>query len=164
MNCSKSFRFRLLLVTLVVTGCQGMVAHAEDTSEGWDFVVSPFTIHYHPSSEHKPVVLAGLTKRLEEHWIASGAVFTNSFGQPSVCLLGGQRFFDPFGWDRGYLQWTAGLMYGYVGQYKDKVPLNHNGFSPGLIPTIGYRFSDSVYGEINLLGDAALMPTLVIPF
>jgi hypothetical protein len=109
------------------------------------------------------VVLIGLLKGLTDHWIAGGSVFSNSFGQPSAYLFAGQRYANPFGWDRWYLQWNAGLLYGYVGKYKNKVPLNYNGFSPGFVPGIGYRFTDRIYGELDLLGDSALMFTMVFP-
>jgi hypothetical protein len=134
-----------------------------DTFDGWELSFSPYTYHFHPSSEHKPVVQLGLLKGLEDRWLAGGAVFSNSFGQPSAYIFGGQRYVNPFGWDKWYLQWNAGLLYGYVGQYKDKVPFNYKGFSPGFVPSIGYQFTDRIYGELDLLGNSALMFTLVFP-
>ena len=52
---------------------------------------------------------------------------------------------------------SAGIIYGYVGKYKDKVPLNVGGFAPAIIPTIGYRLSDRYGLEVQLLGTAAVM-------
>ena len=131
--------------------------------KGWDLIFSPYTYHYSYSSDHKPVVLLGLTKGLEGRWLAGGAVFSNSFGQPSAFLFGGQRYLSPFGFDNWYLQWTAGLLYGYVGEYQDKVPFNYNGFSPGLVASIGYQFNKYVYAELDVLGGAGLMFSLVFP-
>jgi Flp pilus assembly protein TadD len=131
--------------------------------KGWDLIFSPYTYHYSYSSDHKPVVLLGLTKGLEGRWLAGGAVFSNSFGQPSAFLFGGQRYVSPFGFENWYLQWTAGLLYGYVGEYQDKVPFNHNGFSPGLVASIGYQFNRYVYAELDVLGGAGLMFSLVFP-
>lgn len=130
---------------------------------GWDLVFSPYTLHYNPDDDHKPVVMLGLTKALEGRWLAGGVVFSNSFGQPSVYVYAGQRYVNPFGFEDWYLQWTAGLLYGYVGEYEDKVPLNYKGFSPGFVPSIGYRFNKYVYGELDFLGAAALMFTVVAP-
>ena len=48
-------------------------------------------------------------------------------------------------------------------QYKDKVPFNYKGFSPGFVPSIGYKFTDGIYGELDLLGNSALMFTVVVP-
>ena len=56
-----------------------------------------------------------------------------------------------------YAEWTAGLLYGYKGEYKHKVPFNYNGFSPGVTVGIGWRFSPTVAGQVNLLGTAGLM-------
>lgn len=130
---------------------------------GWDVRFSPYTVHYHPSDEHKWVVLLGAEKGLGGNWLAGGVVFSNSFGQPSVYVYGGQRFVNPFGFENWYVQWTAGLLYGYVGEYEDKVPFNHNGFSPGFIPLIGYQFNKYVYGELGFLGTAGLMFSAVFP-
>ena len=131
--------------------------------KGWDLIFSPYTYHYSYSPDHKPVVLLGLLKGLEGNWLIGGSAFSNSFGQPSVYLFGGQRYVSPFGFENWYLQWTAGLLYGYVGEYQDKVPLNYKGFSPGFVPGIGYQFSKRAYAELDLLGGAGLMFSLVFP-
>ncbi len=130
---------------------------------GWDLVFSPYTLHYNPDEDHKPVVMLGLNKALEGRWFAGGVVFANSFGQPSAYVYAGQRYVNPFGFENWYLQWTAGLLYGYVGEYEDKVPMNYKGFSPGFVPSIGYRFNKYLYGELDILGAAALMFTVVAP-
>lgn len=140
------------------------VASQDDAPRGnWDLIVSPYTYHFHPSDDHKYVYSLGLLRRLENNWVAGGIAFSNSFGQPSFYAFVGQRYVEPFGWKKWYLQWTGGLLYGYVGEFKDKVPFNNNGFSPGFVPSIGYQFSDRVYGELDLLGNSALMFTLVFP-
>ena len=157
------FRSTLVLAALIA-GLAAPGARAETEGlDGWELTFSPYTLHFHPSDDHKPVVAIGLLKPLEDHWNAGGSVFSNSFGQPSIYLFVGQRYVNPFGWDRWYLQWNAGLLYGYVGEYKDKVPLNYKGFSPGFVPSIGYKFTDSIYGELDLLGNSALMFTIVLP-
>lgn len=131
--------------------------------KGWDLIFSPYTYHYSYSPDHKPVVLLGLLKGMEGNWLIGGSAFSNSFGQPSVYLFGGQRYVNPFGFENWYVQWTAGLLYGYVGEYQDKVPLNYKGFSPGFVPGIGYQFSKRAYAELDLLGGAGLMFSLVFP-
>ena len=37
-------------------------------------------------------------------------------------------------------------MYGYRGEYEDKVPLNSNGFSPGLLLSLGWAFDKRAFG------------------
>jgi hypothetical protein len=52
---------------------------------------------------------------------------------------------------------SAGIIYGYVGEFKDKVPLNIGGFSPVIVPSIGYRVSPQLGLEVTILGTAAVM-------
>lgn len=130
---------------------------------GWELTASPYTYHFHPSDEHEYVYAIGLLKRLEDRWIAGGSYFSNSFGQPSGYVYVGQRYENFTGFEKWYLQWNVGILYGYVGEYKDKVPFNYKGFSPGFVPSVGYKFTERVYGELDLLGNSGLMFTLVFP-
>ncbi len=91
--------------------------------------------------------------------------FRNSFGQPSAYAFAG--------WTAPHLlasvpqvygSVTAGIVYGYVGKYKDKVPLNVGGFSPVIIPALGYRLSPAVALEIQILGTAAVMLGTTVRF
>lgn len=49
------------------------------------------------------------------------------------------------------------ILYGYVSPYEDKVPLNRNGFSPAIIPAIGYQLNAHDSVQIKILGNAGLM-------
>jgi len=143
---------------------QHAAAQTDANSYGsWEFWFSPYTVHFFPDAEHKPVVAIGLTRHLQDRWLAGGTVFSNSFGQPSAYVYVGQRYLAPFGWEKWYLQWTAGLLYGYVGEYKNKVPYDYQGFAPGFVPSIGYQFTEKIYGELDLLGNAALMFNVTFP-
>ena len=133
------------------------------TPSGWDLTLSPYTYHFHPSDEHEYVYAIGVIKRLEGNWIVGGSYFSNSFGQPSGYIYIGQRYENLPGFEKWYLQWNAGILYGYVEPYEDKVPFNYNGFSPGFVPSMGYQFTDRIYGELDLLGNSALMFTLIFP-
>ena len=83
--------------------------------------------------------------------------FSNSFGQPSVYVYAGQQFNSLLGVPRLYAKVTGGLMYGYVAPYENKVPLNYNGFSPAIIPSIGYKLTPHDSVQLQFLGNAALM-------
>lgn len=133
------------------------------TPSGWDLTLSPYTYHFHPSDEHEYVYAIGVIKRLEGNWIVGGSYFSNSFGQPSGYIYIGQRYENLPGFEKWYLQWNAGILYGYVEPYEDKVPFNVNGFSPGFVPSIGYKFTDRIWAELDLLGTSGLMFTLVFP-
>ena len=43
------------------------------------------------------------------------------------------------------------------GEYKHKVPFNYNGFSPGITVGIGWRYSPTIAGQVNLLGTSGMM-------
>jgi hypothetical protein len=79
--------------------------------------------------------------------------FKNSFGQPSQFVYWGQQ------WDVNdyvYAKVSAGLLHGYKGKYRDKIPFNKLGVAPGIIPTLGFRYKDfSVEGI--MLGTSAGM-------
>ena len=118
---------------------------------------SPLTLHFSASNEHKNVLLLGASRVQGDGTVISGAVFSNSFGQPCVAVQVGQRYLHPFGRDRWYWQWTAGPVYGYVAPYNHKVPLNYKGLSPVFIPSAGYQLTDKLSAQFTLLGNSALM-------
>jgi hypothetical protein len=63
-----------------------------------------------------------------------------------------------------FAQWSVGLLYGYKDPYEDKVPFNTNGFSPGAVLSLGWRFTREFSTQLNFLGTAALQFQLSIDF
>jgi hypothetical protein len=53
----------------------------------------------------------------------------------------------------------GGIIHGYHGQYRDKIPFNHSGVAPVIIPSVGYCIS-RVCSELVVLGGAGLLLTL----
>jgi hypothetical protein len=128
----------------------------EPTHRG-EFTFSPYTIHWSYNPEHKPVVLTSLDEQVPGDRFCGVALFTNSFGQPSTYVYVGQKFNHLLGNPHLFAKVSAGILYGYVGKYQDKVPFNHGGFSPAIIPTVGYRFNEHDSVQVNLLGNAGMM-------
>jgi len=124
---------------------------------------SPYTVHYSHSEEHRYVWLIGLERESPSHRLSGITYFSNSFGQPSTYIYPwGQSYRNIAGVEGLYVKWSAGLLYGYVEPYENKVPLNTNGFSPAIIPSIGYEKAG--YGiQINSLALAGLMLQINIP-
>jgi hypothetical protein len=119
---------------------------------------SPYTHHWSHDEEHKPVVAASLSRLLPNDRTCGISLFRNSFGQPSAYAFVGKSWPGILpGYPKVYASVTAGILYGYVGKYKDKVPMNVGGFSPAIIPAIGYRYSPRGAVEVQILGTAALM-------
>lgn len=133
------------------------VAGAPEPTHRGEFVFSPYTLHWSKSDEHKPVVLVALDEQLPGNRFCGVALFSNSFGQPSTYVYAGQQFNNLMGNPNLFVKVTAGILYGYVGKYENKVPLNHNGFSPAIIPSMGYRLTEHDSVQVKVLGTAGLM-------
>ena len=123
----------------------------------WEWMFSPYAHHFRRSNAHRNVYLLGVERYQTENWLVGVGVFSNSFGQPSAYAYGGYQWSDLFGQPRLYLKLTAGVMYGYVGEHKDKVPFNHNGWSPLVVPAIGYRLNSRHSLQVSALGTAGLL-------
>ena len=149
---------------LFVTAClTTSPAQAYDWGDGFDLssksgdrlnlLVSPYTAHFHPSDEHEHVWLVGLERERANGALAGAAFFSNSFGQESAYIFPWNVLDQP----KLYVKWTAGLLYGYTGKYEHKVPLNHGGFSPAIVPAMGWEFSSGHQIQLNLLGLNGMM-------
>ncbi len=127
------------------------------SSQRWELTLSPYTLHWHSSPEHKPVVLGSLDSAAPGNRLCGLSLFSNSFGQPSTYVYVGQRWDGVIGNPQFFAKVTAGIFYGYVGQYKDKVPYNYKGFSPGIVPSLGYQLTPRDSAQVLVLGTAGLM-------
>ena len=126
--------------------------------------LSPLTYHFSQDEGHKRVVMVGLEREHPSAQLDGVALFTNSFGQPTVYVYPwGGVYRNLGGINHLSFKWTAGLLYGYKAPYADKVPLNFKGFSPVVIPALAYEFKPGWTGQLNFLGVAGLMFQLNVP-
>lgn len=123
----------------------------------WRLVASPGMVHFNASDEHRWVWAVGVERQRDDGWMWGGVFFSNSFGQPSGYAYVGHRYAPVLDQPSLFAQWSAGLMYGYVGEYQDKVPFNVRGFSPGAVLSLGWQFDARLSAQMNLLGSAGLM-------
>jgi hypothetical protein len=123
----------------------------------WEVTLSPYAYHFQNDPDHKPVWLIGLERQRSDGWLVGGAYFSNSFGQKSGTVYVGYLWDNLLGVPSLYAKLVGGLMYGYVAPYEDKVPFNHNGFSPVVVPTLGYRLTPKDALQVSLLGTAGLL-------
>lgn len=132
---------------------------SEPVSEAvWRLEFSPFTHHYRFSEDHRDVWALGLEYQTPDRTLYGLTAFSNSFGQPSAYAYYGWVFNNV--WERSeslYLKLTLGVIYGYKVPFEDKVFLNHNGFSPAIIPAVGWRLDKNWSVQTNFLGTAAIM-------
>jgi hypothetical protein len=125
---------------------------------------SIYTWHFHYDVNHKQSAVLDLTYRFNERWLggqwlAGGALFTNSFGQFSQVVYGGLLWRPLEEHQQIYLKVGAGVLHGYSGAYKDKIPYNSTGFAPAIVPSAGYCWG-RYCGELVLLGANALQFTV----
>lgn len=140
-------------------------SQAEGVSEPWRtdrfyLETSLYTRHFSSDPAHvdKQKLILG-EWNITEQWLVGASFFDNSFGQPTQYVYGGWRYrpfeqLQPF-----YVKVSAGLTHGYKDQYRDKIPFNHSGVAPIVIPSIGYCFS-RVCSELVLFGGAGMLVTL----
>ena len=133
-------------------------AQSDSSRHHWELTVSPYTLHWNSDPNHRRVGLVGVERHdSSDHslWGLSG--FSNSFGQPSVYAYYGHQWNSVGGNDRVYVKLSGGIIYGYKDEYADKVPFNHYGFAPVLIPAVGYRITPNDAVQAAVLGTAGVM-------
>ncbi|MGM9428278.1 hypothetical protein [Hydrogenophaga sp. MI9] len=147
----------LHLDTGLCPGLEHALAQPAGTGER-DLFLSNFTHHWTPSDEHQRVRALSVQQRLANDRFCGFSLFTNSFGQPSTYVFVGKLWPELVpGLPRLYGSVSAGMLYGYVSPYQHKVPLNFKGFSPAIVPTLGYRITPQLSVEAHVLGTAAVM-------
>ena len=132
--------------------------------DSYRLMLSPYTYHYSQTPEHKDVWLAGVERQRANGNVAGVALFSNSFGQPSAYVYPwGKTYRGLFDQPQLFAKWSAGLLYGYKGQYKDKIPFNNLGIAPAVVPTIGWEFAGGSQAQVVLLGTSGLMFQYALP-
>ena len=148
-----------LLVGVMLSGRPALAADEENakplpaapyTTGDWYLSVSPYMHHWYPKPEHRHVVLLGIERYDADNSVMGAAVFRNSYGDPTVYLYPwGQTYPNFLGYEKLSAKWSAGLLYGYVGQWANKVPFNHNGFSPAIIPALSWKLGGGYEAQLN---------------
>jgi hypothetical protein len=133
------------------------VAEAVEPIDRGEMMLSVYTHHFSNTTEHESVVMLAADEHLRGDRLCGISLFNNSFGQPSVYVYAGQQFNNLWGISHVFAKVTAGLMYGYVAPYENKVPLNYKGFNPAIIPSLGYKLTAHDSVQLMFLGKAALM-------
>ena len=128
----------------------------------WYAQTSAYTRHFAPDPEHNNHQdLIGLERNEASGWVYGAATFRNSFRQRSYYAYAGKRY-DSQAYPV-YAKLTGGMIQGYRGEYRDKIPLNRYGVAPVIIPSIG-TYVGPVAAELVLLGTNAAMITTGLRF
>lgn len=133
-------------------------------TDRWYFQFAYYTLHFHYDPDHQQSYLFDMEYRLDKQWldgqwIVGLSLFQNSFGQFSQYLYGALQWrpwkeHPPF-----YVKLSAGLLRGYSGEYRDKIPFNHYEIAPAIIPSAGYCWT-RYCAEVVLLGANAALFTV----
>jgi len=138
-------------------------------TDRWYVQFAAYTWHYSYDPDHQQSYAVDTTYKLNERWLGGQwfvglGLFQNSFGQFSQYLYGGLQWrpieeHQPF-----YIKVSAGLLHGYEGQYRDKIPFNHYGTAPAIVPSVGYCYI-RYCGEFVVLGGngALFMVGVTVP-
>ena len=86
------------------------------------------------------------------------SVFNNSFDQFSQYFYYGYKWNLPSISRSMHVKLTGGIIHGYRGEFEDKVPINNNGWSPAIIPSIGWK-QGRIGFDFSLLGTAGVLFT-----
>lgn len=129
----------------------------------WTLVTSNLVTHHRNDPDHnnRPGLIGLEYSREDSRWLAGGATFRNSFNQRSQYAYVGLRFEAerlPV-----YAKLTGGLLQGYRGEHRDKIPLNRFGVAPAIVPALGVQMN-RVSSEVIVLGASALALTVNYDF
>ncbi len=134
-------------------------------TDRWYFQTSVATVHFNSDPDHDNTqnLIYG-EYRFPNRWLAGQpfaglSFFDNSFGQPSQFLFAGLLWRPSESVPEFYIKVAAGILHGYVDEFQDKVPFNHNGWSPGIVPGVGYCYK-RLCGEMIMFGTAGMMWTV----
>ena len=153
---------RLLTVLLMTHAGHALAADDAQDTGFWNAQTSVYTRHYSPDPEHNNHQdLIGIERNQASGWVFGGATFRNSFRQRSNYAYAGKRY-DSREYPV-YLKVTGGLLQGYRGDYKDKIPLNRYGVAPVIIPSVGTHYGP-LAAELVFLGANAAMVTSGVRF
>jgi hypothetical protein len=130
---------------------------AAPTDREWSLTLSPVTHHWEYNPEHRHVYLGSLERFGTSDRFCGVALFRNSFGQPSTYVYAGKEWPHLMDSQNWFAKVSAGLIYGYKGPYRDKIPFDEYGIAPAIIPSLGYRISHQDSLQLILLGNSALM-------
>ena len=128
-----------------------------ESADFWRLNYSPYTFHFSRTPDHRYVWLLGAERQYANSTLLGAAFFRNSFGQPSAYAYGGKRLTNFSRFEPLFAQWTVGVVYGYKGEFANKVPLNYKGFSPVGVLSLGWQFNRTWSAQVNLLGTSAVM-------
>lgn len=157
------------LALLLPAGASFAASAADDAATADDphpfsFQTSVATRHFHPSPTHNNHQnLLNLEWNYKDNLLVGGAWFRNSYRQPTKLVYWGAKFHPLDSVPDAYVKVVAGLIHGYKGEYRDKIPFNGSGTAPVVLPAVGYCYKRAC-SELIVFGTAGAMLTAGVKF
>lgn len=164
---SLGFCARIALLSLLSVPAVVAAQQSED-ARSWRVSYGPSAYHFSRSDEHvryNHLVSLELLDTSRTFWRASRsqiglALFDNSFGQFSqYAFVGLEWDLAPIGGVQLFASVTGGILHGYRGRFRDKIPFNSSGFAPAIVPAAGVRYGSWAVGA-NVLGANGFLVTI----
>ncbi len=160
----RRFRFRTINCFLALLGSFAIAGKAlAEEGARWLLQTSIYTTHFNNRPHNNNQKLVNLEYQRADQWVVGGAAFDTSFDQFAQYLYFG-RLWRPFETEPLiHVKLTGGLIHGYKGEFRDKIPLNSRGVAPAIIPAVGLS-GNHVSGEVVFFGAAGAMVTVGVLF
>lgn len=165
----RTIRSGALVCALLATALP--FAQAEQTS--YDSALEPYrftlqtsvaTRHFHPDPEqNNHQDLLNLEWNYDSNFLVGAATFRNTFRQSTQLVYWGAKFHPIKTVPGMYVKVVGGLLHGYEGEYRDKIPFNKYGTAPVILPAAGYCYKQ-VCSELIVFGTAGAMLTAGVRF
>ena len=147
----------LLLLGLLLSPLSAVAASFWDETDKLHLQFGAYTHWGGSDDEYEgPPILFNAEINKQSNLIYGLSLFNNSFGQFSQYLYIGKRWELPKIHKYFQVKLTGGLLHGYKDEYEDKVPYNNNGFSPGIVPSVGFK-KDRLAVDLIFLGNSAIL-------
>lgn len=116
-----------------------------------------FGTHWSSSEDHEGVpLLVGLEWVRRDQHLLGVSLFNNSFGQFSQYYYYGYQWRLPGLHESAHIKLTGGVIYGYVDEFEDRLDPNFNGWTPAIVPSVGWK-QNRLGVDVAILGTAGLM-------
>lgn len=161
----------LVLVLAASTALAQSEAAAEPQSSMFEldhvFIqTSLYTRHFSPNPKHNNHQdLMAVELHNPHRWMVGAAWFKNSYRQPSWYWYVGREFplWEPDHQFSVRAKLSAGVLRGYKGKYRDKIPFNRAGIAPAILPSVGVRYK-RLEADVIMYGTAGMMITAGVRF
>lgn len=129
----------------------------QDNPYKFTLQTSVATRHFHPSStQNNHQDLLNLEWNYKSNLLVGAATFRNTFKQSTQLVYWGAKFHPLDSAPGMYLKVVGGLIHGYKGEHKDKIPFNQLGTAPAILPSVGYCHKQFC-SELIIFGTAGAM-------